>query len=182
MEKLPPPPADRTVRRTVTLQSRRSGTVITVIHGDGTREATLEIVENGRGPKVTSRLKVAPDHTLLAFDAQGHEEVGQPVDEHFFIDGSQATWKSTDEQGTKEIRTPSFYVPHGSDLETLGLLAQALVAAGDAASPPRRDGASRAGWGEATVHGPSGASAHLAAWAISGLQFIPKIVWLDDAG
>ena len=182
VEKLPPPPADRTVRRTITLLSRRSGTVVTVVHGDGTREATLEVVENGRGPKVTSRIKVAPDHTLLAFDAQGHEEVGQPVNEHFFIEGSQATWKNTDEQGTKEVRTPSFYVPHGSDLETLGLLAQALIAAGGTL-PLLPDGSARAEQvGEATVHGPNGASAHLAAWSISGLQFIPTIVWLDDTG
>jgi imidazolonepropionase-like amidohydrolase len=156
--------------------------VVTVIHGDRTRDSTMEIVENGRGPKITSHLKVAPDHTLLGFDAQGHEEVGQPVDEHFFLEGSQATWKNTDEQGTKEVRAPSFYVPHGSDNETFGLLTEALIAAGGTL-PLLPDGTARAEQvGEATVQGPNGATRHLVAWSVTGLQFVPRIAWIDDAG
>ncbi|HEY8091495.1 MAG TPA: hypothetical protein VIF09_26705, partial [Polyangiaceae bacterium] len=178
----PQPAADRIVRRTIVLHTRRSGTMVTLIHGNGSRESTMEIDENGRGPKVESKYKVAPDHTLIAFDANGHEEAGQPVDEHFVLEAGQATWKSTDEQGTKAVTAPAFYVPHATDTEALGLLAQALIAAGGTL-PLLPDGSARAERvGEATVRGPNGATQHLAAWSITGRGFVPETVWLDDAG
>jgi hypothetical protein len=170
------------VRRSITIMSRPSGTEIATLHADGSRDSTREVVENGRGPKVTSRVKVAPDHTIVSFDATGHEEVNQPVDEHFALTGGHATWKTAVDQGAKDVTGPAFYVPMTNDADSLGLITEALIAAGGTlALLP--DGQARAEKvGEATVLGPNKESKKLVAWAITGLGLGPHLAWVDESG
>jgi hypothetical protein len=181
---LPPLPVDRVVRRSITVRSRRSGTEVTVIHGDRTRDSTVESVGGGGGPRVTVHFKIAPDHTLLSFDADGHGagETAQLIDEHFFLEAGRATWKSTVEQGTREVAGAAFFVPLAPGAESIGLLAQAAIAAGGTL-PLLPDGVAHAEQvGEASVQGPNGATQPLVAWSIAGLGFAPRIVWMDAAG
>lgn len=152
------------------------------IHADGTRESSYEVLENGRGPKTTSKLKLAPDRTLASFDATGHDTMGLPIDEHFSIDAGRARWKSTSESGEQQVQQPAYYLPLAAEPDSLGLLAEALLAAGGtlALLPAGQARAERAG--DATVRSSSGVSRHLTAWGVTGLWFTPVYAWMDDSG
>ncbi|HEY2513309.1 MAG TPA: amidohydrolase family protein, partial [Polyangiaceae bacterium] len=173
-----------TIRRTVVVHGRPAGSTITVLHADGLRESTKEVLADRGGPQTATRVKLGPDRTPVLYDAAGRDADQQPTEEHFLIDGGRATWVSPDDSGEKPLAGPAFYVPQADDADSFALLVEALVAGGGrgplALLP---DGEARAQKiGETTLTGPNGESKHLTAWAIFGLDFLPQIAWVDDAG
>ena len=176
----PPAPAPaRTVRYPIVMQTRPSGSNVITIRADGTRETKLEIMQNGRGPKVTTRLTLGADGTPIAFDATGLETMGTPIDEHFSMEGKRARWKSTAENGEKELAGPAFYLPLAPVPDLYGPLVTALRKAGGV-MPLLPDGEARLErTGETTVR--AGAEEkHLVGYAITGIELTPRRVWLED--
>ena len=177
-----PATSDVTIRRTVVVHGRPAGSTITVLHEGGMRESTKEVLADRGGPQTATRVKLGPDHTPVLYDAAGRDAEQLPVEEHFLRDGGRATWVSPDDSGEKPVSGPAFYVPQADDADSFGLLVEALVA-GKAPIPLLPDGEARAEkLGETTLTGPNGESKHLTAWAVLGLDFLPQIAWVDDAG
>ncbi|HWL86819.1 MAG TPA: amidohydrolase family protein, partial [Polyangiaceae bacterium] len=128
-----------------------------------------------------AHMKVAVDGTLSSFEAKGTRTMGNPIDESFAVEGMHAHWKSTEEQGEKELLSSAFYLPSAPVPETLGLLFTALQRRGGkiALLPTGEAHLERAG--EITVHA-GGNDKHLVAWAITGLDYLPKRFWTEDDG
>ncbi|MGC4114577.1 MAG: amidohydrolase family protein [Myxococcales bacterium] len=163
------------------VNTRPCGDSVTTLEADGTRVTQVAIVNNGRGPKYTARIRLAPDGTLAFFEAKGTETFGGAIDEHFSVEGGVARWKSTQEQGERRLSRPAFYAPMAGGLEAAALLTSALARAGG-----RIDLLPE---GEARLEKESelnldvnGRKRHVSSYLILGLDLLPQRVWLDDDG
>jgi imidazolonepropionase-like amidohydrolase len=178
----PPPAAPVTVRRTTFCGGKLPCGFTSVTRApDGSLTLALDIHENGRGPASQASVKLAPDHTILSLEAHGHQEMGTTLDEAFTLEGGHARWKSTNEQGEKEINGPAFFLPMSSlPLETL--LLRVLLEAPDhtvALLPGGEAHLERAG--ETTVTA-GGASKHLVAYVLTRVDVERRILWAEDDG
>jgi amidohydrolase family protein len=178
----PPAGQERIVRRTVVILTRTAGANVATYHPDGTVELAYEHLENGRGPKVTGRAKLAADATLASFEAKGTHTLGNPIEERFDLQGGRARWKSREEQGDKVLSAPAFYLPIAPIPELLGMLFDALRRSGGriALLPDGEARLERAA--ETTVKTRAGGAKKLVAWAISGLDFTPAWLWTEPGG
>ena len=73
--------------------------------------------DNGRGPEVTEKFKLAADGTLVRYLATGASTFGSQIAERFEAGGGQARWQSTTERGRSESAQGKLYLPlNGSAL------------------------------------------------------------------
>jgi len=164
-------------RFNIVMMSRPSGFSETTIHADGTHEEVLEIVQNGRGPKVRSRLAFAADGTLANFAATGKNEMGTTVDENFSFGAGVAKWKGAEENGEATPKGPSFYLPRAPSMDAMIALVAALEKHGGKLALLPTGEARLEKTGEATAKGK-----HLVAYAIHGLDLLPQRFWRFDDG
>jgi cytosine/adenosine deaminase-related metal-dependent hydrolase len=148
---------------------------VATIAADGTRRIELAWLDNGRGPKVRARLRLAGDGTLAALEVRGTDTFGVELDETLAVQGGRARWKSHADAGERTLPGPAFYLPVSPLPEATGLLAAAAVRAGGRL-PLLPQGEARAEKeADTTIRGR-----HLTVYAVSGLDFEPTRVWLDD--
>ncbi|MGZ3419684.1 MAG: amidohydrolase family protein [Polyangiales bacterium] len=177
----PPPAAPIKRRLAIVMSSRPSGFSETTIHPDGTREEVLEIVQNGRGPKVKTHVAIAADGTVSKYEATGTNEMGTVVEEHFVLEGKHAKWSGKEENGSADLTSVAHYVPRSQSVDAMGVLADALEKNGGKLSLLPGGEARLEKVGEATAKGKNG-DVHLWAWAITGLDLTPMRLWRRDDG
>lgn len=181
----PPPIAPVTIKRTVISLSRRSGTVVTTTRPDGQITVEVRILENGRGPKVDARLRLAPDGTIASYAASGKHTFGAVVDEHFSREGGRAQWKSAEEQGEHEVTGPAFFLPLASVPDAQGMLVRAALANGGKIALLPSGTATVEKIGEVTVNGSGEARKtvrKLTGYAIIGVDLTPSYTWMNADG
>jgi hypothetical protein len=163
------------------MMSRTAGANVTTFAGDGSIEFTYQHLDNGRGPKVAGRARIAPDGTFASFEANGTHTLGNPIEERFSVEGGRAHWKSREEEGEQQLRAPAFYIPYAPGPELLGLLRTALEKAGGKLAIVPAGEARLERVGTAIVKS-KGAQKKLIAWAITGLEFTPTRLWTEEDG
>ena len=167
-----PAPAPTKRRLAIVMMSRPSGFVETTVHADGLHEEVLEILQNGRGPKVRSRLRVDPDGLVTSFEATGQTEMGVPIEERFVREGSVARWTGKEENGEAKPEGPATYYPRAEGVEAFAMLVQALEKHGGKLALLPAGEARLEKVGEADAKGKA-STEHLTAWSISGLELGP---------
>ncbi len=176
-----PPAGPVTVKRVVISALKRpSGTLVTTTAPDGTIEMQLAVLQNGRGPRVDARLRLAADGTLASLAANGTHEFGAKADEVLARDGNSLRWKSREDAGSHRLTGPAFYVPI-SAVPVEGLLVQAALKAGGriALLPGGTAAIEKIGELELTANGET---RRLTGYAISGLELSPEFTWLNADG
>jgi hypothetical protein len=176
-----PAPAAKVIRRTVVSLGRNSGLSVTTIAPDGTLAVALDVLENGRGPKVDAALKLAADGTIASFEARGHHTMGTKVDESFTKDGTHARWKSEEEHGEKEVSGPAFFMPIAEVPDAVGWLVQALIQRGGSIPLLPGGNATLEKSGVTTVRAGD-RDLHLVGYSITGLELTPTHVWMNEDG
>jgi hypothetical protein len=174
------PAADRTLRFVVDTMGHVSGGSIVTVHADGSRDATWEFNDRGRGPNQQTHWVTAPDGTLARVDITGVDYLKQPVDEHLRLDGGRLVWSNHAEHGDAPAGTRAYYVPMEGAPDLTGTLVRALLAAPDgqlALLPGGSAHVTRAG--DLTVQA-EGKSMHVVRYDVDGFAFEPFSVWLDD--
>src|SRR5579871_664684 len=78
----PPSPADRTLRYSLLMMDHVAGGSVVTVHPDGSRDATWEFNDRGRGPKQQTHYELAPDGLLARVDTTGVDYLKQSVEEH----------------------------------------------------------------------------------------------------
>jgi imidazolonepropionase-like amidohydrolase len=146
---------------------------------DGTLHVFFQFNDRGRGPKTTSILKVDSNGVPVSETVTGNDYLKSPVDETFTNSGGIAQWKNTAEKGEKKVSAAAYYAPLNGAPSEYGLLVRAaLQNGGRIALLPE---------GEARVQRVTDLEIALgtrkkrvALYSISGLDFSPTYLWLDD--
>jgi imidazolonepropionase-like amidohydrolase len=165
-----------TLKFTVLKNGVRGGQEVDTF-GRGRIDVAFEYNDRGRGPKVRGRYLLDAHGIPIKIDLVGVDYFKAPVNEHFWISGGKANWKSTSEKGTSDHG--GFYISNNGASAEFGQLASVLL---------HRKGAIRLyPGGQASVSKANevtltagGKKEHVTEYLVSGLSFTPVPVWLDD--
>ncbi len=146
---------------------------------DGAVHMFYQFNDRGRGPKTTSILTLDASGVPIAETVNGNDYLKSPVSEDYSLKASAARWKNNSEQGEKKLSAPALYVSINGAPAELGMLTHvALVNGGKIALLPE---------GEARVERvaerdleTAGQKKHVVLYTVTGLDFSPTDVWLDD--
>jgi imidazolonepropionase-like amidohydrolase len=140
----------------------------------------VAVLQNGRGPRVEARLRLAADGTIAQLAAAGTHEFGAPADEVLAREGDSLRWKSREEAGDRKLTGPAFYVPL-SAVPVEGLLVQAALKAGGRIALLPGGTAAVEKIGEVTLTA-NGETRRLTGYAITGLELSPEYTWMNADG
>jgi hypothetical protein len=166
-------------RYTVLLMGNRAGQQAVWTAPDGQLHIFFQFNDRGRGPQTTSILKLNTKGLPIEESVRGIDYLKSKVDESYTLTSGSAHWKSSVEEGEKTLTAPAVYFSINGAPAELGILAQAALAnAGKITLLPD---------GDATVDrvagldlGIPGHKKSVTLYAITGLDFAPTYVWLDD--
>jgi cytosine/adenosine deaminase-related metal-dependent hydrolase len=152
------------VRHTVLMMEKPAGVQTSVVKADGVREFTFEYNDRGRGPKLTSLVKLDERGVPVSVETSGHDYLKAPVRETFTFKQTEelARWKNNAERGEQTLLAAALLQAPGQRLP--------LLPAGEAAITRTSELTLRRG----------ADSRHVASYDVTGLGFVPETVWLDD--
>jgi imidazolonepropionase-like amidohydrolase len=170
--------AQQTTKYTTLIMERPAGFQSTIKAADGTYQSSWEYNDRGRGPKISSTVKVDADGFPVKMDIAGVDYLKAPVSETFTLANGVARWKNQAENGEKRITGKVFYSSMNGDEGEL--LAQALLK-----SPNHRVSLLPEGEANITRAGELSVSdgkntRHVTLYEIDGLGFTSTPVWLND--
>src|SRR5260221_1473474 len=153
----------------------RAGEEVVVQRGNE-RRAHFEFNDRGRGPKTDSVIVTNDRSIPLSISNKGNDYYKAAVDEQF----ANGTWSSEAEKGHSDNRDAIYVSMNGAPDET-GIIAKALLAAPGHKLPllPAGESSIRR-LGDITLD-HEGHKQHVTCYAMSGFDFTPALVWLDDS-
>ena len=171
----------QTLRYVIVSNGRAAGSEVDTYSADGRVDSTFEFNDRGRGPKITAHYQFGLDSRPVRADVTGVDYLKAPVDEHFAVDGGVAHWKSSAEDG--HAAAGGVYLTSNGILGVeVTYLVGALQKAKDAPLKLLPGGEARLErLGDTTVEG-HGQKAHVTEFAVTGLDYTPVPIWLDDNG
>ncbi|MGH9499882.1 MAG: amidohydrolase family protein [Terriglobales bacterium] len=169
------------IRYTVVVAGNNAGFETSTRNPDGSLQFYFEFNDRGRGPKVTERVVLGSGGIPTQIDNSGNDYEKAPVEEHFSLQDGSATWKNRAEQGHKPVSAKAFYVSLSGAPEETGVLARALLAAGGHLPLLPAGEASIEKRGELKIES-KGQTRTVVQYAITGLDFTPTPIWLDQDG
>ena len=172
--------ARQETRYSVLLMGKPAGSQTSAVRPDGAREFTFEFSDRGRGPKLTTTIKLDADGLPVSLDTTGNDYLKAPVAETFTFAGGVARWKNTAEAGEKRLSAKAFYNSMNGAPEEFALLTRALLKSPSKRLPLLPEGeASVERTGELMLK-DGGRERRVVSYEVSGLGFTPSTVWLDD--
>jgi imidazolonepropionase-like amidohydrolase len=170
-------------RYTVLMAGRPCGTQIVQKRAEGEWQVTFEVNDRGRGQHLTKRVTLDAAGVPTRIDTGGHDYLKNSVQERFSIDHQKAEWKSTAEKGTKTLSAAAFYVSFDGAPIEYGWLARALLATPTKSLALLPDGEARIEQAETMTLPPAkGGPRTVTEYEITGLDFAPNPLWLDQDG
>ena len=155
-----------------------AGIEVETYGADGKIDSEYEYNDRGRGPKITAHYIFNSEGYPVRVDITGNDYLKGPVDEHFSVEDGRAKWKSTTEEGSAEAG--GFYLSNnGGYCERAWLVALLIKAKGRPVKLLPAGEARLQRLGETTLE-KNGKSIHVTEYAVTGLEFEPYPVWLDD--
>lgn len=128
--------AAETIRyRLFTADRHAAGEQVVERKDDGLFEVRFVFKDNGRGPELEERFRLAPDGTLAEYHVAGKAEMGGPIDEQFVREGARARWRSAAESGEADSAAGAFYVPRDSSWAVASVSIAAAAARADGVLP-----------------------------------------------
>jgi len=168
-------------RYSVFLAGNKAGFATSSRNADGSLKLYYEFNDRGRGPKITEHVSLDSNGIPTSIENTGIDYEKAPVDEKFSLADGNATWKNRAEQGDRHGVGKAFYVSISGAPGEGGLLARALLAAGGHLPLLPAGEASIEKLGDLKVEA-DGVSRIVTQYAITGLDFTPSPVWLDQDG
>ena len=108
-------PAERRCVFTVD-DGKSAGDLVVRCDKRGDCDSKYYFKDNGRGPEVTERYRLAPDGTFTRYAAKGTTTFGSRVDERYDAKGRGGAWRSTTEQGGSDDAVGKLYLPLGGSM------------------------------------------------------------------
>jgi imidazolonepropionase-like amidohydrolase len=172
--------AQRETRYSVLMLGKPAGVQTSNVKPDGSREFAFEYSDRGRGPKLTTSIRLDADGIPVSLNTVGNDYLKAPVAESFTFEKGVARWKNTAEAGEKRLAAGAFYSSMNGAPEEFALLAQALLKSTTKRLPLLPEGeASIERTGELTLQDGT-KTRRVVSYEISGLGFTPSTIWLDE--
>lgn len=144
---------------------------------DGWFRVSYVYKNNGRGPEVTERFRLAPDGSFSEYHVTGTATLGATIDEHFERTGARAEWHSTTERGSTEAAGAAMYVPQNGTYAVMSVFVAALARQPGTALPLLPGGTLRLrAIDEAEVE-HNGERRRVQLYEQTGLGFTPWFYW-----
>jgi imidazolonepropionase-like amidohydrolase len=169
------------IRYTIILAGNKAGFQTSARNADGSALLYYEFNDRGRGPKITERIAFGQNGVPQEIESSGNDYDKAVVEEHFSVKNGTATWKNRAEEGSKAASAGALYVSLSGSPEESAFLARAALAAGGKISLLPTGEASVEKRGELKVQA-NGQTRTVVQYAISGLDFTPDPIWLDQDG
>jgi dipeptidyl aminopeptidase/acylaminoacyl peptidase/imidazolonepropionase-like amidohydrolase len=176
------PPKAAEHRWVILIEGRPVGVQTFQVNENGEQVYTYEYNDRGRGPKLETRLTLGEKGIPTHIDTTGQDYFKVPVEEAFELRGKLARWKNTAEEGQKSLEGPAFYLSKEKAHPELGLLAEALLRTPARGLPLLPEGEARLqvlGRHKVEAECRTRTLTHV---SVSGLNFLPDTVWLDEDG
>lgn len=141
----------------------------------------FEYNDRGRGPKIAEDLRLDPAGLPVLVSLKGNDYFKNSVAEKFNVENGRATWKGSAEHGSAPFGR-SFYLSFNGVPGEMALLANALLKAPSQRLTLLPAGEVTVERGGARSLSNGGKTIHVTQYLITGIDFIPLPVWLDDSG
>ncbi len=105
----------------------KAGEQLVDIADDGSIKVRYIFKDNGRGPELNEQITLAADGTISGYQAKGNTTFGSVIDEHFQRQGSQANWRSGQQQGQTQLKGTALYLPVEGSAEISTIALQAIA-------------------------------------------------------
>ncbi len=179
------PPADvpATARRsTFLMMGNRAGQQAVWRTDDGVTHVLFEFNDRGRGPRTVSDYRFDAQNNVVALHTIGHDYLKSSSEETFThaADGT-AAWKNRSESGNKQAADTIFYPGMFSPPEESAMLVRVALAHGGTVRLLPTGEARVTKAADRTLEA-NGKRAHVTEYAVTGLDFSPSYLWVDDAG
>jgi imidazolonepropionase-like amidohydrolase len=181
---VPPMPADipaSAVRYSVLIMGNLAGQQATWTTADGKLHAFFQFNDRGRGPKTTSVITLDAKGIPIAESISGNDYLKSKVHEEFSVEGQTAKWANDAEHGEKTSAEPAVYIAMNGAPSEIALLAQAALANGGSIALLPEGEARVQRVTEQSVE-TGGKKQHVTLYSVTGLDFSPSYVWLDNRG
>ncbi len=169
------------IRYSIVLMGNKAGFETSRQNADGSFELYYEFNDRGRGPKIDERISLDKDGLPTEIESSGNDYMKDPVEERFSVQHGHATWKNRAEQGKKVVSGKAFYVSLSGVPGETAFLAKALLASGGRLPLLPAGEASIEKRGELKIE-VKGQARNVTQYALSGLDFAPTPIWLDQDG
>ena len=173
--------AESVHRYSVLLRGKTVGSHVSTRNGDSIN-IHYEYGDRGRGPVLDTHIVLGPGGVPSQLQTSGNDYLKAPVEEHFSRAAKVMEWSNKAESGSTASKEPAFYYSLDGSMEELGILAGALARAEDRRMKLLPSGeASVEVLGDLVIEA-KGESRTVHHHEISGLDFLPVSVWLDESG
>ena len=105
---------------------KQAGEQVVERGADGWTTVRFTYKDNGRGPEISERYRLAADGGFAEYHATGKTTFGSEVKDDFIRTGNEAQWTSTSETGRAPVQGPAFYSPINGSLMPLSIALPAL--------------------------------------------------------
>ena len=176
-----PPDIPRSAERySVMMMGNLAGQQAIWTAADGSLHIFYQYNDRGRGPKITSIIKLDSNGIPISENVEGNNYYQAKVHESYSLEAKNAAWKNGHEEGRKTLAAPAVYVPIDGAPAELGILARAALRNhGTVALLPEGE-AKVERVADLTLEAAS-QKKHVTLYALTGLDFSPTYVWLDDS-
>lgn len=157
-----------------------SGGMQVTVEDEQHLEIDFQYNDRGRGPKLHEQIILGEKGELLELKITGNSYMGAPVDEQFALDAETARWTSTIEKGETSDPDGAMYLAANGSVEQLAILVrQVLLSPGNSMAVLPSGRVSVSALKSLTVS-HDGISRDVRLYQISGLEFEPAYIWLDQ--
>ncbi|HEX6178502.1 MAG TPA: amidohydrolase family protein, partial [Thermoanaerobaculia bacterium] len=155
----------------------RGGEQVVTTSDDGWIRVRYIYKDNGRGPEIEERFRLANDGTIAEYHATGTTTFGSKIDEHFTRRGANAEWRSTSEKGRATASESAFYVPINGSLAPTSAMIAALAGRADGELPLLPSGSLSQRVVDTATVTRGGEKRELQLLAQTGLGLSPSFYW-----
>jgi imidazolonepropionase-like amidohydrolase len=167
----------------ILIQGIVAGSQTVTVRGTDSVRAEYSYNDRGRGDHIIAAWKLDAAGVPTEYSGSGNDYMKAAVTESFRLAGGKATWRNRAEHGEKVVTGEAFYVPSNAPPEFTAVLARALLKApGHTLSLLPAGEARISSAGSVSVPAGNGPSTQLTQYEITGLDFSPTRIWLDQNG
>lgn len=176
------PPAPDTARYTVLMQGAVAGELTRWMDETGAVHERFAYRDRGRGPDLHAVYRPGPGGVPAEVTVEGVDYLKSPVEERFSLRDGVARWRNPGEADSARVDGRAFYLPMYAPPGLAEPAVRALQAAEGGCLPLLPAGRACTERVRTATVEAGGASRRVVLHAVTGIDFTPLYVWLEEDG